>query len=224
MAEHCSGAGRGETYRMGSLDTTALVFSEDSQYLAAAAQDGIAWVGNLAAGSVPLQLKPAAAVNSIVVSVQRGVGITSCEGGTVSLWNLADGTLRRILRHATEEEMKKAILDKGIGLRLIPGRNYFASFTSNPAWVRIFDLGSETELCRFRRSLLAEFAFSPNGRLLFLSDGLGTVEAVLWHPDDLIDEASRILTRNLTRDEWARNLPGEAYRKTCPSLPEPPPP
>ncbi|MGF1537411.1 MAG: hypothetical protein ACFB4J_13150 [Elainellaceae cyanobacterium] len=38
-------------------------------------------------------------------------------------------------------------------------------------------------------------------------------------PNDLIAEACRRLTRNLTLQEWRQYLGDEPYQATCPSLP-----
>jgi WD40 repeat protein len=42
---------------------------------------------------------------------------------------------------------------------------------------------------------------------------------VWWHPEDLINQACRRLSRNPTQEEWKKYLPDEPYHKICPSLP-----
>lgn len=67
-------------------------------------------------------------------------------------------------------------------------------------------------------------SFTPDGKLLIIEDdpksGQGNViRMVWWHPDDLINEACRRLSRNLTSAEWEQYLLSEPYNKTCPNLP-----
>ena len=64
----------------------------------------------------------------------------------------------------------------------------------------------------------APAAFSPDGRLL-IAIGESSVNYWPLFPADLVEEACHRLTRNLTHAEWKAFLPGERYRKTCPSLP-----
>lgn len=65
--------------------------------------------------------------------------------------------------------------------------------------------------------------FSPDSRTLMTLvgtdrsnvDELSNTSLVV---SDLVAQACATVTRNLTREEWERYLPGEPYRATCPDL------
>ena len=66
--------------------------------------------------------------------------------------------------------------------------------------------------------VVSDVAFSPDGK--YLAEVSGNAAWVsLWRSEDLIAEAQRRLTRNLTEEEWRQYLGDEPYRKTCPDLP-----
>ncbi len=62
-------------------------------------------------------------------------------------------------------------------------------------------------------------AFSPDGRYLLTGYDEHVAALWLWRSADLRDQACARLTRNLSRDEWARWFPKEPYRQVCPNLP-----
>ena len=62
-------------------------------------------------------------------------------------------------------------------------------------------------------------AFSRDGRTLYSSSLDGTLRAWDVAPDAWRAEACEIVGRNLTQAEWARYLPEEPYRVTCPQWP-----
>jgi WD40 repeat protein len=66
---------------------------------------------------------------------------------------------------------------------------------------------------------LSAAAFSPDGRYLLAGYSERVAALWLWRSDDLRDQACARLTRNLSRDEWARWFPKQSYRQICPNLP-----
>jgi len=60
---------------------------------------------------------------------------------------------------------------------------------------------------------------SPDGSTAITTARTGEVQ--LWHIDPAWwrARACAIAGRNLTQDEWSRNLPGEPYNATCPQWP-----
>jgi WD40 repeat protein len=64
-------------------------------------------------------------------------------------------------------------------------------------------------------------AFSPDGKYLASASLDRTIRLAFWQPQDLIAEACRRLTRNLSHEEWRDYVGTENYRPTCPELPQP---
>lgn len=93
--------------------------------------------------------------------------------------------------------------------------------------LKIWDTASGSVSRRLgQQGLVAGLGFSPDGRFLgssvYLSEESGFAQAALWvwRTEDLIEQACRVLTRNLTREEWDSYIPGEMeYRATCENLP-----
>jgi hypothetical protein len=57
------------------------------------------------------------------------------------------------------------------------------------------------------------------GRYLATISDSNTVRVWFLRQDDLIEEACRRLSRNLSEEDWRRYVGDDAYRKTCPKLP-----
>jgi WD40 repeat protein len=72
---------------------------------------------------------------------------------------------------------------------------------------------------RLRAGTINGLSFSPDGHWLVGATKRGDV--LLWSMrlDDLIQQAARVVGRNMTRKEWAQYIPFEDYRKTFPNLP-----
>jgi hypothetical protein len=59
-------------------------------------------------------------------------------------------------------------------------------------------------------------AVSPDGKYLATADEQDVVQTWFLRPADLIDEACRRLTRDLTKDEWQQFVADGPYAPTCP--------
>ena len=98
----------------------------------------------------------------------------------------------------------------------------FAATTGTDGTTRVFDVADGHEVARVNQ-LSIDFVFSPDSRTLMTLvgtdrsnvDELSNTSLVV---SDLVAQACATVTRNLTREEWERYLPGEPYRATCPDL------
>lgn len=85
--------------------------------------------------------------------------------------------------------------------------------------VAIWAVPSCREISRIAvNSNLFSITFSPDDKYLVIARIDGTIQQWIWQKEDLIDEACRRLTRNLTPEEWEQYFPNEQYSKTCPNL------
>jgi len=85
--------------------------------------------------------------------------------------------------------------------------------------VHIWGIATGKEIATFNvRDEVKTAAFSPDGKFLVVMDYRGEVGMYLWRAQELMEEACRRLTRNLTDAEWQMYLGHEPYRSTCPTL------
>jgi WD40 repeat protein len=92
--------------------------------------------------------------------------------------------------------------------------------------VHTFNVTTGGEASRFSLDEpVRALAFTREGRSLRVVSGSSAISYRDYSlvPEDLIIKACSQVQRNLTHEEWGRYLGNEAYRKTCPNLPEPPP-
>lgn len=89
----------------------------------------------------------------------------------------------------------------------------------------VWEVGSGRQVARIAsQEGLNQAAFSPDGSLLATAGSDGVARIWRWRTKDLIFEACRRMTRNLSQEEWSEFLPGEPYRKTRSDLPAALPP
>ncbi len=61
--------------------------------------------------------------------------------------------------------------------------------------------------------------FSPDGKYVATASDDNTARLCMSNTEDLINEASNRLTRNLTPEEWKEYMGDEPYHKTFSNLP-----
>ena len=100
----------------------------------------------------------------------------------------------------------------------------FAATGDEYGTVRVLDAlsGREVSLEFNRRPTLA-LAFSPDSRRVLAATDLGERKAAITSTllliDDLMRQACAAVSKNLTKEQWEKDLAGEPYRPTCPGLP-----
>jgi WD40 repeat protein len=121
------------------------------------------------------------------------------------IWKVPTGKEVRLLAHPAGATAGAFTRD---GARLV---------TASADGVRLWDLltGGEMFLQRDAATLIA---VSRDGKYLATADEQGIVHTWFLRPDDLIDEACRRLTRNLTDDEWRTFVADGPPAPTCPKL------
>ena len=71
----------------------------------------------------------------------------------------------------------------------------------------------------------ANVAFAADGRVVTAgADGITLWNKLIWSRDrkKLAERLCSLVSRNLTRDEWAQFLGTRAYHRTCPGWPAAP--
>jgi WD40 repeat protein len=87
---------------------------------------------------------------------------------------------------------------------------------------RVWNVRTGQELARIvQDDTIYHARFSPNGQYVVTATSSNTARLWLGRRDDLIAEAGRRLSRNLTPDEWRQYLPDEPYQPTFAHLPDP---
>ena len=85
---------------------------------------------------------------------------------------------------------------------------------------RVFDAATGAEISRLDHGgLVRAVAFSPDGTRVATGSADGSARVWVGGRNQLIEQAERRLTRNLTQQEWRRFFHEEPYRKTRADLP-----
>jgi WD40 repeat protein len=131
------------------------------------------------------------------------------EDSTARLWDVATRKQVRVMRH---ESWVRSVAFDSTG-------EYMAT-SGDDATARIWEVRSGREVARMKHDEgVGDARFVPDGRhILTTWKTLSAVSLWPWRLDDLVGEGCRRVTRNFTADEWGLYLPGEPYRKSCPSL------
>jgi WD40 repeat protein len=103
--------------------------------------------------------------------------------------------------------------------RIIPDPSSGAFATLSGGRLTVWDAHDGARLSQLPGANFHSAAFSPDGRWLIAGYDDRSAGLWLWRTKDLQDQACSRLTRNFSREEWARWFPKQTYRQTCPNLP-----
>jgi WD40 repeat protein len=91
------------------------------------------------------------------------------------------------------------------------------------AQVQVWEIASGKEIARIETEGLVIAIALEQKYLATVSQSFQLGNLVMqvwpWHPEALIHETCKRLTRNLTPEEWQQYLPDDPYRQICPILP-----
>jgi WD40 repeat protein len=186
-------------------------FSPDGALLAAADSNEGVLIWRLRTQAPPARLGHPWGLTDVAFS-RDGSLLATASGSTgdARVWEVASGKER--LRVAHERPWATAVSFSADGERLATG--------GRDGTARVWDVATSDELVRIGHAgAVNDVALSPDGAWLATACEDGAARVFPLRPEDLIGEACRRLSRNLTEEEWRQYLGGEPYRKTCPELP-----
>lgn len=190
-------------------NVTALAFSPDGLSITTGCDDGSTRVWEIAAGRPIVTGNHEAYVHAVRFSPDGETLATASEDGTVRMWSTK-----------TSVEIGRLFLDGAVThLAYAPNGLHLATATMSGV-VRIWDALSHEEVARTSvGGQVDALAFTGDGRSLMVESAGTELSRVQFHPEDLIEDACKRLSRNLTKTEWRQYFGPSPYRLTCPNLP-----
>ena len=100
-----------------------------------------------------------------------------------------------------------------------PDGKYIAT-ASDDNTSRVWDASTGKEITVLNHDgPVNDVVFSPDGKYMATASADNKARLWIYNIEDLINEASSRLTRNLTPEEWKKYMGDEPYHKTFPNLP-----
>ena len=185
----------------------ALVFSPDDRYLATAGGDHVAIVWELTSGAAVARVEHGMGVRRIAFSID-GRYLASSSDTSVKISDLNANDECGPLHHP---HPITCLAFGGDGRTLATG--------GRDECVRIWDFRTGREIARLPALFVPiRLAWSPGGRFIAASGEKGGLQRWWLRSEDVLAQACRRVSRNLSAEEWKLYLDDEPYRPTFPNL------
>jgi WD40 repeat protein len=184
-------------------------FSADSKYLITVANSPDARAWDFRTGKEVARMQNKGGVLAADSSPDGKYLATVGHDHNVRIWDIENGQEITSMLHE----------DSITGVSFSPDGKYLTT-SSYDYTTRVWDVPSGKEISRIKHDAPPfRSQFTPDNKYL-VTLSLDEVVHVwpLWS-NDLIDEACKRLTQNLSKEEWSQYIGNEPYRKTCPNLP-----
>ena len=191
-------------------------FSPDGRILATASVDGKGRLWNISEPKESVRHLPHSdIVWDIRFSLDSRLVATGSEDRTAKLWDANTGDFMAALYHDTRVDE----------LHFLPNGSQMATISSDGI-ARVWNTHDGTQTARIQYpGRVRDLRFSPDARTLAVVSDNGVARIMNWRPatNQLIEEACKRLTINLTMAEWAQYIGNKvSYQRTCAELPLPP--
>jgi WD40 repeat protein/energy-coupling factor transporter ATP-binding protein EcfA2 len=211
-----------------STQVGAVAFSPDGRYLVAGesgASDGLLCVWEIASGCVVLQ-RAVSHVVAIGFSADSRLLLIVGAQGNREWWDITCGEPITL----PPDTLPEIVVPPFSRYRALTADGLFLAIAAEPLSrmnetnvVPVWNTAYQQEVARIQTDAPATtVAFSPDSRLIATTHG-SHIQLWIWWPDDLIQYACSMLSRNLSWEEWQQYMGSEeAYRCTCANLPTDP--
>ncbi|MBW4548699.1 MAG: hypothetical protein KME25_30485 [Symplocastrum torsivum CPER-KK1] len=188
-----------------------VTFSADSKFLATGSYDNAVWVWSVSNGKPLHRLSHKDDVNFVAFSPDGKFLATASTDRTGRVWSVVSG--KQLHRFSHEGSVRAVAFS--------PDGKFLATASLDNT-AQVWSVSSGRRLHRLSHyGYVNAVVFSPDAKFLATASEDKTARVSLVGLENLITEACRRLTRNLTPEEWQQYLGDEPYRKTCPNLPHP---
>jgi WD40 repeat protein len=149
-------------------------------------------------------------VNNIVFSPDGKYIATASDDKTARVWDAYTGKNITVLKHDG--------LVNNVVFSPIDGKYIATASADNTS--RVWDAATGKQISVLNHNYwVIKVIFSPDGKYIATASADNTARLWIFNTEDLINEASNRLTRNLTPEEWKKYMGNESYHKTFPNLP-----
>ena len=148
-------------------------------------------------------------VNDVVFSPDGKYVSTASNDNTSRLWDALTGKEILVLNH--DASVNNVVFN--------PDGKYVATASADNT-ARLWDTSTGKEILVLKHNgPVNNIVFSPDGKYIATASDDNTAYLWICNTEDLINQASHRLTRNLTPKEWKQYMGNEPYHKTFPNLP-----
>ena len=192
----------------------SIAFSSDGKYVATACSDMTLRLWDIRTGSQKVCLSHQSAVNSVAFDATGRYLATATSDGSVLVWNMK-------IEHASKPEKQFAHEEAAYAVEFSSdGRNLASGGSDNTA--RVWDVEKGLEVAKMMHpQTVLDVAFCPSEQSrLATACGDGESRVWRWQTSDLINEACKRVSRNLTKSEWFRFVGPIPYERTITDTPE----
>jgi WD40 repeat protein len=180
----------------------ALAWSMDGKSVGAASDNHTVQLWDLVTGHVDRRFCHGLQTQAVAFAPHGSRLATASPDGTVRVWDLI-----------TEQEIYRLAHNISVQTLTYSPDGTCLAGSSKDFVVRVWDLATGHEMHRYpHKTMVRAMTYTPDGKRLITCSEDHTIRVWEVSVEALIEQARNRLTRNLTKEEWCRYMPGEPYR------------